>query len=650
MADDGKVVYRILGDNSEFQKSVGKTQQIASTAAKAIGAAFAAAGAAIIKIAKDSVDLFAEYEQLVGGVETLFKDSADAVQQYAENAYKTAGLSANDYMSTVTSFSASLLQSLGGDTEKAAQYADLAITDMADNANKMGTAMESIQAAYQGFAKQNFTMLDNLKLGYGGTKTEMERLLKDAEAIKAANGEMVTYSIDKYADMVEAIHVVQENLGIAGTTAQEAATTIQGSASMTRAAWQNLLTGIAVAGADVSGLVGQFVESFNTLLKNLTPVIETIVAAMPTLVGGIAEALLDVAPTVLGAVSSVLQQAAQLLIELLPVLVPIIAELAQGIVDAIVTNAPTIMDAGLALLMSFIQLLIDNAPKIITAAVEMVSQLAQFLVDNVDMIIDAAFQLHAALVETLLDPANITKLVEAAVQLVVALVKGIIQAVPQYLAAIDNLINSLLEALRAILTTLIDIGRQWIMNVTQGIRERISNALTAVSDLISQLKQRLLDRLADFRDIGRQILSGLIEGIKSKVSDAIAAVRNAVGSVVDGAKSLLGIRSPSRVFMAIGQNVDEGLAQGIEQKADTPEKRMRSMLAGLVDGVNGLLGNAFNSYSLAGAATSASYSSSFSIGKMAESISVRSDSDIEAIARALYEKIVNTERGRGRYI
>lgn len=240
-----------------------------------------------MEVGKASLDSYAEYEQLTGGVETLFKSSANTVQQYAKNAYKTAGLSANDYMSTVTSFSASLLQSLGQDTAAAAEYADMAITDMSDNANKMGTSMESIQNAYQGFAKQNYTMLDNLKLGYGGTKTEMERLLADAEEIKRANGEMVSYSIDSFADMVEAIHVVQENMDITGTTAKEAEGTIEGSVNSMKAAWTNLSTGMADETADMEELTKVFVDSVGTAANNIVPRCQQIVR-------GFAEAAQDI--------------------------------------------------------------------------------------------------------------------------------------------------------------------------------------------------------------------------------------------------------------------------------------------------------------------------------------------------------------------
>lgn len=284
---------RIFIDTSEYEKGLSdageKTSSFSdklktglATAAKVGAAAITAASAAVAALTKSSLEQYGEYEQLVGGVETLFKKASDTVLNYAQNAYKTAGLSANQYMSTVTSFSASLLQSLGNDTSAAAAMADLAITDMADNANKMGTSIEMIQNAYQGFAKQNFTMLDNLKLGYGGTKTEMERLLADAEELKAANGEMVSYSIDSFADMVEAIHVVQTEMGITGTTAAEASSTIEGSISSMKSAWNNLSTGMADETADMETLVKNFVDSVDTAGKNIVPRVEQIVRGIGT--------------------------------------------------------------------------------------------------------------------------------------------------------------------------------------------------------------------------------------------------------------------------------------------------------------------------------------------------------------------------------
>ncbi len=259
--------------------------KVGTVMVKTLAAGAAAAGTALVALTKQSVSYYSDYEQLTGGVETLFGDAAGTVLAYANQAFSAAGLSANDYMETVTGFSAALIKSTKNDTEKAAAYANMALTDMSDNANKMGTDMTSIQNAYQGFAKQNYTMLDNLKLGYGGTQSEMKRLLKDAEKIQRANGKTVKYSINSYADIVEAIHVVQTEMGITGTTAEEAATTIQGSVGMMKAAWANFLTGMADSSQDFNALTSNLVTSIITVAGNVVPrIIETV----PRLVEGLA--------------------------------------------------------------------------------------------------------------------------------------------------------------------------------------------------------------------------------------------------------------------------------------------------------------------------------------------------------------------------
>lgn len=289
LTDAGEKKLREFGDEAERAGSDAGTKsgRKFSDGFKAkIGGIAAAAGAAIgaagVALVKESFDLYASYEQLAGGVETLFGDAAESVKKNADEAFRTAGLSANDYMETVTGFSASLINAMGGDTEKAAARADMAIRDMADNANKMGTSMETIQQTYASLSRGNFAMLDNLKLGFGGTKTEMERLLETAEQVKAANGEMVDYSIDNFADMVEAIHVVQESMGIAGATALEAATTIEGSVASMQAAWQNWLTGLGNTEADMSALTQSLVDSVITAASNIIPRVGIILATLAT--------------------------------------------------------------------------------------------------------------------------------------------------------------------------------------------------------------------------------------------------------------------------------------------------------------------------------------------------------------------------------
>lgn len=308
MASDGKVIISTKLDNSGIAKGAnqlkGQLGNIAS-AARNVGAVIVATfGAAAVAITKQAVDAYADYEQLIGGVETLFKDSADKVKAYAEDAFYAVGISANEYMETVTSFSASLISSLAGDTAKAADVADMALTDMADNSNKMGTALESIKTAYQGFAKQNYTMLDNLKLGYGGTKTEMERLLADAEKLTG-----IKYNIKNLADVYNAIHAIQVEMGIAGTTAKEAEKTITGSANMTKAAWKNVLAAIA-GGGDIDKAINNLVYSISKYFDNIVPVVERSLAgigelieqAAPMLVQTVAAALIRAIPSLLNAV------------------------------------------------------------------------------------------------------------------------------------------------------------------------------------------------------------------------------------------------------------------------------------------------------------------------------------------------------------
>lgn len=307
------LVAKIRLDSSEYEQGVGDAKGKFSTLATGVknglatvakvGAAAVSAGVAgVAALTKMGVEGYAQFEQLSGGVETLFKESQNIVMQYAENAYKTAGLSKNAYMETITSFSASLIQSLGGDTAKAAEVGNMAITDMSDNANKMGTSIEMIQNAYNGFAKGNFTMLDNLKLGYGGTQEEMKRLIKDANAVKVANGEMADLSINSFADVTEAIHIIQTEMGITGTTAREAATTIEGSIGMMKGAWENLVVGMADSNADMDVLINDFVESTATAAKNLLPRIEQTLRGIGQLIEKLAPVIAEALPVLIESV------------------------------------------------------------------------------------------------------------------------------------------------------------------------------------------------------------------------------------------------------------------------------------------------------------------------------------------------------------
>ena len=349
--------------SSQVETLAGKLKGGLATAAKVGGAAIVAAGAAAVAITKQAVENYGEYEQLVGGVETLFKQSADTVMGYAENAYKTAGLSANEYMNTVTSFSASLLQSLGGDTEAAAKYADMAITDMSDNANKMGTSMEMIQNAYQGFSKQNYTMLDNLKLGYGGTKEEMQRLLDDANALNAAQGNYTNYTIDSYADIVDAIHTVQTEMGITGTTQLEASTTIQGSIASMKAAYDNFITGLGDENADMAELITNLLGSTVTVAENLLPVVER----------------------VLENIGVVVQEKGP--------------EMIEKFVGYAVEKLPQVIELGMKMVLAIVSGLAKNLPQIVRSVLDMTATIVKTFVSSLPDIVDVGKQIVKGLWE-----------------------------------------------------------------------------------------------------------------------------------------------------------------------------------------------------------------------------------------------------------
>lgn len=322
-----------------------------SLASEAIINGVKAVASGIKSLIGGAVEGHGEYEQLAGGVETLFKDSAQTVQDYANTAYKTAGLSANKYMETVTSFSASLLKSMGNDTDAAAEKANLAITDMSDNANKMGTDMQSIQNAYQGFAKQNYTMLDNLKLGYGGTKEEMQRLIDDANALNAAQGNYTNYSIESYADIVDAIHTVQTEMGITGTTAKEASTTVEGSINSMKSAWANFVVGLGNDNADIADLSAQLIESVWTVAENVLPVIETV--------------LTNIADTVKEQGPEMITKFVAYAIDKLPEVIALGLQMVLALVKGLAQNLPQLVQGTLNMIDTIAGALYDALPDII---------------------------------------------------------------------------------------------------------------------------------------------------------------------------------------------------------------------------------------------------------------------------------------------
>lgn len=586
------------------QKTSGLGEKLKSglaTAGKVAVAGVAAGATAIGALGTKAVAAYADYEQLVGGVETLFKDSQDQVMDYANNAYKTAGLSANEYMETVTSFSASLLQSLDGDTSAAADKANLAITDMSDNANKMGTDMASIQNAYQGFAKSNYTMLDNLKLGYGGTQAEMERLLADAEKISG-----IKYDISSYADIVDAIHVVQTEMGITGTTAEEAASTIQGSFGMMKSAWQNLVTGMADPDQDLGVLVGNFTDSVviagNNLIPRIQELLPRIVEATTSLIGTVSEQL----PAILGTVlPSLVEGATNLvtgLMAALPSVLSVLADVAPTVINtlvpALIELLPQITQTGIDVIVSLAQGIADALPQLIPAATDAIIEIVEVLTspENLGNLIDAALAIILALVDGLVDAtpkliaavpdvisnlvtaiiANMPKILEAGVEITMALADGLIKALPELIAAIPNLILGIVQGIIDNLPEIIMAGPKIIAALATGLIEAIPDIVMVIPQLIRSIVDAFLS--FDWGSIGKNIVEGIKNGFVNMWNSFKQTVENVFTGLVDGVKSFLGIASPSKVFAGIGGYMAEGLGQGFDKEFSNVKRGIQSQL------------------------------------------------------------------------
>ncbi len=444
------------------------------TAAKVGTAAIGTAATGVVTLTKQAVESYAEYEQLVGGVETLFKDSADTVMGYAENAYKTAGISANEYMETVTSFSASLLQSLDGDTEAAAQKADVAITDMADNANKMGSSIETLQTAYSGFSKGQFTLLDNLKLGYGGTKEEMERLLEDAEKISG-----IEYDISSYADIVDAIHVVQTEMGITGTTAKEASSTISGSVSSMKASWQNLLTGIADDNADFGQLVDNFVESVGVAAGNILPRIETALGGVSNLIG-----------------------------ELFPVIM-------QKIPDIIETTLPTIAQSAVKVIESFVTGIGQNPDQIVNT----IMTVMDILIDSISSMLPEIIVVGALLLGKL--------------------AVGIVEAIPDLVGKIPQIVTELVNGFKSRAADFKGIGTNIVSGLKSGISEAWKNLkewFTSLFGDLTSIAKKILGIASPskvFKQYGKYVDEGLAIGIDQNSDKPFKAIENVSSGIAD---------------------------------------------------------------------------------------------------------------------
>lgn len=497
-----------------------------------------------VSIGKASLDSYADYEQLVGGVETLYKDSAATIEKYAQTAYKNVGLSANDYMDTATSFAASLVSSLSGDTEKAAEMSNTAISDMADNWNKMGSSVQSVQDAYRGFSKQNFTMLDNLKIGYGGTKTEMERLLADADTLNAKQGVYTKYSIDSFSDIVQAIHVVQTEMGITGTTAKEAATTIQGSTASMKSAWANLLTGIADPEQNFQSLMDEFVDSVITAGNNIIPRIKEIV---PTLIDGLSELVTQLAPYVSGVIMELeptieegLQAVFGGLSSVASELQPIVAAVFSFFGDAIISGLTSAIESSD---FSFLLDIFNN----VKTAIENIANIIDSFKNNAN----AAWDAISAKIQEVV--AYVQPYVETAMQVI-----G--QVVTQVITDLTPVIQSIGEAFSAA-WSLVQTVWAWASAFFQAIFQAIVVIFAPFAPIISGffqgawiIIQSIWNVAVSFFQTVFDLITSVFSTIDAVLSGDFQSAWESIQGIFDGAFGF---------FSTVGQNVVEGIKGGI---------------------------------------------------------------------------------------
>lgn len=512
---------------------------IASVAAKGVAAGAAAATTAIAGLTTAALSSYSSYEQLTGGVETLFGESAGVVEQYAANAYSASGISANQYMEQVTGFAASLLQSLDGDTAAAAETANTAVQDMSDNANKMGTSIESIQSAYQGFAKQNYTMLDNLKLGYGGTASEMARLINDSGVL----GDTMTATADNlneigFDTMIEAIHTVQTEMGITGTTALEAATTVEGSVNSAKAAYQNWLTGLADDNANVSELTTIMVESIATAAGNIVPRIQQILLSLsaviqeyvPQLAAWIAEQLPTIVEQVVSLITSILTA---------------VAEVIPSIVNTLVGGLPTLIEGVSTIILTLLDSLSAQMPTIlatISAALPQIIQtITEFLTSSIPTIVDLGLQLFVALIQNL--PTAISEIT----------------------AALPEIISGVVDTLTSHIDEIVDAGVELLSALIDNMPAIVSAVTGALPELIESTVTALVAHIPDFIKVGVQLIGGIGQGILNAIPNLLSSAISACKGVLNGILSFFGIASPSKLMRdEVGRFIPAGIAEGID--------------------------------------------------------------------------------------
>lgn len=529
----------IVADSSQAQREmdnvakksdgIGKSLKKGLAAVgKAAIAGVAAGTAAYAKLGKDALAGYADYEQYVGGIETLYGDNAEMMLKYADEAYMTTGQSANEYLDNVIGFSASMMQGLDGDTEAAAERSNMAMVDMSDNANKMGTSMESLQNAYKGFAKGNFTMLDNLALGYGGTREEMQRLLADAEKLTGKK-----YDISNFADITEAIHAVQTQMGITGTTAEEASTTISGSLNSVKAAWQNLLTGLGTS-KDVKGLVDGFVSTVRTGVSNVIASVKTILPRLTEAIILLEQELLPMIPGIIT--------------DLLPLVIEGGITLVTGLVDGVVSALPAIADAAMQGIMQLIGAIQTLLPVILNAGMQILTVLAAGLEANMPQIVQAATDIVIQLAYWLAE--NLPAIVAMGFEIIYSLAGALIDAIPDLLEAVPEIITALVDAIIGSIPRIVEAGFELLISLVSNLPDIIQNILMAIPNIISSIVDYFRDNWQTIKDSGYALLTCLVgrladvipvcvEGLRTVLSNLVSTITEFFSPIAEKGKELL---------------------------------------------------------------------------------------------------------------
>jgi len=633
-------------DTSEYEGEMNnaerQTQSFGSRIGKALGAigkattvAMGAAAAGVTAITKSATDSYADYEQLVGGIETLFGDAAQSVIQDASAAFKTAGVSANEYMETSIQSAAALINSLGGNQSEAAKLMNMSITDMADNVNKMGTSMEAVQNAYRGFSRGNYTMLDNLALGFAGTKEGMEELLKSAQKVSG-----VKYDISSYSDIVEAIHVVQTEMGITGTTAREAASTISGSANAMKSAWKNLLTGFGDSNADIENLVTVLIDSVETMMGNLAPVVSRVLS-------GIAQAITKAAPRLAGSLVGMFDS-------VVPELLTTAASLLGSLADAIVENSDMLIQTGFDLVLKLIEGILGSGEKLsetvglliesvltwigeysgvlIEGVVNIMVMLAQVLIDNYPIFIENMMLVISYIAEALSNPETITAIltailsiietvgltlienipvlteivmqvldsivtfitenlplfIESALQIMITLAEGLLAALPQVLEKVPIIINTLTETLLSMLPVIVKTGVTLLTALITNLPQIINTIVDALPSIIDSIVNTVVSLVPEIVNAGVTLLTALVNNLPTIISTIVSKLPQIITSIVSGLAKMI-----PQIVQA-GVTLLTSLVKNIPTIIATIVRQLPQIITAIVNGIIGAVPDLMN--------------------------------------------------------